>query len=121
MGDDLDAIEADLRQGRMTPFPVWQPAVEHGARCQLLGFYPKELTATALGVDKPLARFMGRAAFMGLKAAQVALSRARLETRDLAVVVGSGTGEVATHRDIHTKLERTKNAKRLGLAHLLQQ
>ncbi len=114
MGDELDAIEADLRQGHATPFPIWQPAIEHAARCQLVGLYPNELTPTTLGIDKQLARFMGRAAFMGLKAAQAALSQARLETRDMAVVIGSGTGDVATHREIQSKLERTGNAKKIA-------
>ncbi|MCP5112563.1 MAG: beta-ketoacyl-ACP synthase I, partial [bacterium] len=81
--------------------------------CQLLGLYTKELSFTSLGIDKGLARFMGRAALMGLKAAQAALSQAGLETKDMAVVVGSGAGDVATHREIHTKLERTKNAKKI--------
>ena len=68
MGDALDEIEADLRQGRATPFPTWQPAVEHEARCQLLGLYTKELSFTSLGIDKGLARFLAYfvAALLGL-------------------------------------------------------
>jgi 3-oxoacyl-[acyl-carrier-protein] synthase-1 len=114
MGDDLPSIQASLREGRTTPFRIWEPAREVGARCQLLGVYPNELTAALLGVDKQAARFMGRAALMGLRSARIALEQANLETRDFAVVVGSGTGDVATHREMSSKLEVTRNAKKIS-------
>ena len=47
MGDDLPAIEAALREGRATPFSRWQPAVDYGARCQLIGHLS----------ERPLSRF----------------------------------------------------------------
>jgi 3-oxoacyl-[acyl-carrier-protein] synthase-1 len=114
MGDDLDGMERALRDGHATPFKLWKPAVEYGARCQLLGVYREELTPTTLEVDKQLARFMGRAALLGLRGARIALARAHLETSDMAVIVGSGTGEVSTHQEIHNKLEKTRNAKKIS-------
>ena len=114
MGDDLPAIEAALREGRATPFSRWQPAVDYGARCQLIGIYPNDLSPASLGINKQQARFMGRAALMALRAAQIALEQSKIDTRDIAVVVGSGTGDVDAHVEIHDKLAQTKSARRVS-------
>jgi 3-oxoacyl-[acyl-carrier-protein] synthase-1 len=114
LGDDLAAIEADLRQGRSTPFQRWAPAVEYEGRCQIIGLYPGDLSPASLGVDKQQARFMGRASLMALRAARLALGQSRLETRDLVVALGSGTGDVATHREIHSRLEETRSMRRVS-------
>jgi 3-oxoacyl-[acyl-carrier-protein] synthase-1 len=114
MGHDLKKIAADLKAGQATPFSKWEPAVEHRCRCQLLGLYPATLQAAELGVEKQMARFMGRASLMGLRAARTALVQAKLDSRDIAVIVGSGTGDVATHVAIQSKLETTQNAKRIS-------
>jgi 3-oxoacyl-[acyl-carrier-protein] synthase-1 len=65
-------------------------------------------------VDKRQVRFMGRAALLGLRAARLALEQARRPTADLAVVVGSGTGDVATHREIHDRLSQPRGARRVS-------
>lgn len=114
MGDDLEAILTCLREGRSTPFAPWPPAVEHNCRCRLLGLYPEELSAARLGIDKQAARFMGRAAMMALRAARVALAQSNLDTRALAVIVGSGTGDVAAHREIQSRLEKAGNARKVS-------
>jgi 3-oxoacyl-[acyl-carrier-protein] synthase-1 len=117
MGDDLEQIESQLRQGVSTPFQIWEPAVKANCRCQLLGLYPKELNASTLGIAKQPARFMGRASLLGARAAQIALARAELDIsrhRDIAVIVGSGTGDVETHIDIRTKLDASSNARRIS-------
>jgi 3-oxoacyl-[acyl-carrier-protein] synthase-1 len=101
LGDDLAQIEASLREGRSLPFVLHPPAVEAGSRCQLLGSYRGEL-----GAERRQARFMGRAALMAYKAALAALARSRLERRDIAVVAGSGTGDVATHLEVQRHLAR---------------
>ncbi len=116
MGDDLPAIETALREGRATPFSRWQPAVDYGARCQLIGIYPNDLSPASLGINKQQARFMGRAALMALRAAQIALEQSKIDTRDIAVVVGSGTGDVDAHVEIHDKLAQTKNARKVSPA-----
>ena len=59
-GDDLPGIEKALREGRSTPFQLWGPAVEYGARCQIIGIYPRALSPEELGVDKQQARFFIR-------------------------------------------------------------
>jgi 3-oxoacyl-[acyl-carrier-protein] synthase I len=114
MGDDWPAIESALRAGRATPFRRWQPAVDHGALCQLIGLYPGELKPADLGIERRQARFMGRAALLALRATRLALAQARLETRDLGVVIGSGTGDVQTHRDVYAGLERTGTGRGLS-------
>jgi len=114
MGDDLPAIEAALRAGRATPFQRWQPAVNYGARCQLIGLYPNDLLPDSLGLSKQQARFMGRAALMAYRAARRALDQSGLDPREIAVVVGSGTGDVDAHVEVHTKLAQTKNAKKIS-------
>jgi 3-oxoacyl-[acyl-carrier-protein] synthase-1 len=108
MGDDWSRIESALREGRPTPFARWAPAVEHGTQCKIVGVYPNELTPAILGIDKQAARFMGRASLLALRATRLALEQARLPLRDAAVVVGSGTGDVETHRDVADRLARSR-------------
>src|SRR5579859_6173128 len=92
LGDDLAQIESMLGEGRSLPFVRHPPAALAGARCQVFGSYQGELA-----LPRQQARFMGRAAMMACKAALAALAQSRLERRDIAVVAGSGTGDVATH------------------------
>src|SRR6187455_2903082 len=99
-GDDLAAIEAMLREGRNTPFTLYPPGVAIHSRCQIAGQYSGSLTDADLGVNKSQGRFLGRQARLALGAARRALAQSRLERRDLAVVVGSGAGDVGTHVDI---------------------
>jgi 3-oxoacyl-[acyl-carrier-protein] synthase-1 len=114
MGDDWPSIEASLRQGRPTPFGRWAPAVEHGTGCQVVGIYPGDLGPDVLGIDKSQARFMGRAALLALRATRLALEEARIGTRDVAVVVGSGTGDVETHREVMARLARSNGRPRVS-------
>ncbi len=114
MGDDWPSIESALRDGRPTPFATWAPAVELETQCQVVGIYPNDLTLAILGIEKQQARFMGRAALLALRAARLALGQAQIPTRDLAVVVGSGTGDVATHRDVASRLARDRGARRIS-------
>jgi 3-oxoacyl-[acyl-carrier-protein] synthase-1 len=117
MGDDLQQIETQLRRGVSTPFQVWEPAVAANCRCQLLGLYPGELDASNLGIAKQPSRFMGRASLLGARAAMLALDRAELhisKNRDVAVIVGSGTGDVETHIEIQSKLKKSSNARRIS-------
>ncbi len=114
MGDDIDGIHSALREGVGTPFQRWEPAVEFGAQCQLIGIFPKALTPADLGVDKAGSRFAGRAALLALHCSKMALAQSQIEPRGLAVVVGSGTGDVDTHRSVQQKLEHTKNAKKIS-------
>src|SRR5947209_724577 len=99
LGDDLARIESVLREGRAPPFTRDLPSVEAGARCQIFGSYTGDL-----GTERQRARFMGRAALMAYKAALAALAQSRLERRDVAVVAGSGTGDVLTHIEVQQKL-----------------
>jgi 3-oxoacyl-[acyl-carrier-protein] synthase-1 len=114
MGDDWPSIESALRQGRPRPFARWAPAVEHDTGCQVVGIYPGELTPATLGIEKSEARFMGRAALLGLRATRLALEQARIPTRDLAVVVGSGTGDVETHREVMGRLARSTGRRKVS-------
>jgi len=101
LGDDLARIEGFLREGRGVPFVHHPPAVEASSRCQIFGSYRGELVA-----DRRQARFMGRAALMGYKAARLALLQSGLERRDIAVVAGSGTGDVPAHVEVQESLAR---------------
>jgi 3-oxoacyl-[acyl-carrier-protein] synthase-1 len=114
VGDDWAAIENALREGRPRPFARWPAAVEHGSQCELIGLYPGDLSPARLGIDKSQARFMGRAARLALRATRMALDEARLSPREMAVVVGSGTGDVDTHREVATRLARTEGSRRVS-------
>lgn len=107
MGSDIGEILRDLRAGRAKPVSKWAPAVDHQAGCQLGGIIEGEPQ-----VDKQTGRFMGRAARLAYVAAQTAIAEAKLERRDFAVVMGSGTGDVATHVEVQEKLAKTKQARK---------
>jgi 3-oxoacyl-[acyl-carrier-protein] synthase-1 len=114
MGDDWPTIERALREGRPRPFERWPAAVAHGAQCEILGLYPGDLTPERLGIEKSQARFMGRAALLALRAARLAIDEARPCVRELAVIVGSGTGDVDTHREVAARLARTEGSRRVS-------
>jgi len=114
MGDDWPAIESALREGRSRPFARWPPAAENGTQCEVVGIYPGDLAPARLGIDKGQARFMGRAALLALRTARLALEEARRSPRDMAVVVGSGTGDVDTHREIALRLARGRGSRRVS-------
>jgi 3-oxoacyl-[acyl-carrier-protein] synthase-1 len=114
LGEDLADILAQLRSGKPKfTFEKWQPAIDHGARCNILGKYNGDVSDAALGVSKAEGRFMGRQSRMALKAARIALAESKMDPREAAVVVGSGTGDVETQNDIHDKLGKTKNATKI--------
>jgi 3-oxoacyl-[acyl-carrier-protein] synthase I len=114
LGDDLDALAAMLRAGRSLPFEKWTPAVEHHARCQVIGKYHGDVGDDALGLGKKEARFFGRAARVALKAARIAIQQSGIDVRELGVVVGSGTGDVETHIEIRKKLEQWHDTKKVS-------
>ncbi len=113
LGHDFAEIETLLREGRSRPFSPFQPGIENNARCQIAGLYPGELTDDDVGVTKTQGRFMGRQARLALAAARQALAQAGLATRDMAVVAGSGAGDVRTHVEIQQKLDETHNMRRI--------
>ena len=104
-GDDLAAIATMLREGRNTPFTLYPPGVAMNSRCQIAGQYQGELGDADLDVTKSQGRFLGRQARLALGAARRALAQSGLDRRDIAVVVGSGAGDVCTHVDIQNKLQ----------------
>jgi len=114
MGDDWASIESRLRLGESLPFERWSLAAELGAGCELVGRYPKELTSDLLGVDKRQLRFMGRAAMMALRATRLALDQSGRRAADMAVVVGSGTGDVEAHREVGARLARPRGARKVS-------
>src|SRR5438132_1357549 len=92
LGDEMASILEQLRTGKPKfTFEKWQPAIDHGARCNILGKYNGDVTDAALGVPKAEGRFMGRQSRMALKAARMAIAESGLDPREAAVVVGSGT------------------------------
>ncbi|MEM7201047.1 MAG: beta-ketoacyl-[acyl-carrier-protein] synthase family protein [Planctomycetota bacterium] len=116
MGDDWAEILADLRQGRAKPFPRWEPAVALDSPCQLVGIYPGPLDPGALELDKQQTRFAGSATLMALHAARRALAQAAIDPEELAIVVGSGTGDVDTHRELATRLAKPGGVRKVSPA-----
>jgi len=113
MGDDLQTLAGMLRDGRGVPFGTYPAAVELNARCRLVGLYPGELTDEEIGVSKAQGRFMGRQSRLALAAARRALAQAGLGRRDMAVIVGSGAGDVRTHEEIQDRLVESRNMRRV--------
>jgi len=124
LGDDLRAMSTLLREGKggRVPFERWQVAVDLQARCQLVGVYNGDVSDAALGIGKKLSRFMGRGARVALRSARIALEQSKLfeaqldhlQRREVAVVYGSGTGDVETHIEVRRKLDETRDAKRVS-------
>jgi 3-oxoacyl-(acyl-carrier-protein) synthase len=115
LGDDLGAMLDILRHGKnIGAFTPWEAAERYAARCRIIGAYSGDVSDAALEIGKKESRFMGRAARMALKAARIAMAQAGVERAGLAVVVGSGTGDVETHVEIREKLEATHDCKRIG-------
>jgi len=113
MGHDTDEIGAMLREGRNQPFDVWQPAVDLNARCHLIGRYHGEVSDEALEISSQQGRFFGRTGRIALRAARIALAQSGLERRDVALVVGSGTGDTETHILIQKKLRESSNLRKV--------
>jgi len=106
LGHDLEQIGSDLRTGRNRPFDFWDEADEAGAACRMIGRYPGPLEDEVLEVTRSQGRFLGRASRLALRAARAALREAGVDPRPLGVIFGSGTGDVATHLEIATKLDK---------------
>jgi 3-oxoacyl-[acyl-carrier-protein] synthase-1 len=113
LGDDLELIERSLREGRGGPFVPYPAAIENGCRCRIIGLYDGDVGNTALGVKKAHGRFLGRASRLALVAARNALAQSGAPARGMAVVAGSGTGDVDTHLEIAKKLQDTHDATRV--------
>jgi 3-oxoacyl-[acyl-carrier-protein] synthase-1 len=113
LGDDLEVHERALRAGRGGPFVPYPPAIENNCRCRIIGLYEGDVSDAALGVKKSHARFLGRASRLALHAAKAALARSGRPGTDFAVAVGSGTGDVETHQQLHAKLAATHDATRI--------
>lgn len=122
LGDDLPAMISRIRAGQNIPFERWEVAVDLQARCQLIGRYHGDVSDVALGIGKKLSRFMGRGARVALRSARIALEQSKLfdsqlehlQRREVAVVYGSGTGDVETHIEVRRKIDETHDAKRVS-------
>jgi 3-oxoacyl-[acyl-carrier-protein] synthase-1 len=107
LGDDLDEIEGLLREGRSRPFERWE--IPHAAKCHVVGRYHGPLDAP----DKRHQRLMGRAARLAYHAAVRALAQAKVDPVGLAIVAGSGTGDVDTLVEAHGKLVEGHSTRRV--------
>lgn len=116
LGDDIPTVTSMIRRGQSKPFQTYAPAVELDGRCHLIGMYEGDLSNAALSVSAAQGRFMGRNARLALKAARNAIAMAGCETRDLAVLVGSASGDVEMHDEVRTKLEKTRSMRKVSPA-----
>jgi 3-oxoacyl-[acyl-carrier-protein] synthase-1 len=114
LGEDSTRIAGMLRRGETIPFERWDVAEKLNARCRIIGRYHGDISDAALGIKKPQSRFMGRAARMALKVARAAIADAGCPQDELAVVFGSGTGDVETHVEIQEKLSVVSDTKRIS-------
>ena len=104
LGDDPDATAAQIRRGEGRAFSHLPEAMEAGCGCYLAGIYDGDLSNERIGIDRKAARFLGRASRMAVLVARQALDTSGVATDGLAVVFGSGTGDVATHIELEQQL-----------------
>jgi 3-oxoacyl-[acyl-carrier-protein] synthase-1 len=83
------------------------------SRCQIAGQYQGGLSDDDIGVTKAQGRFMGGQSRLALGAARRAIAQSGITRRDLAVVVGSGAGDVGTHIEVQEKLATTGSMRRV--------
>lgn len=115
LGDELPSILEQIRTAApKASFEKYPAAVENAARCQLIGIYHGDLSDAALGVPKSEGRFMGRGSRIALKAARAAIAESGIDPRHLAVVAGSGTGDVETIIEITEKLAKTHQTLKIS-------
>lgn len=122
LGDDLPAMISRIRAGQNIPFERWDVAADLQARCQVIGRYHGDVSDAALGIGKKLSRFMGRGSRVALRSARIALEQSQLfeskldhlQRREVAIIYGSGTGDVETHVEVRRKLDETHDAKRVS-------
>ncbi len=100
-----DLVEA-LRKGESPPYTIWDAATEAGCSCDVAGLLATEITNEMIEVSRKEARFLGRSARFAIHAARTALRTAGVSPDNLAVIVGSGTGDVQTHREIEAVLSK---------------
>ena len=106
VGTGTAAHREVLKPGTQVPFSVYEPGVRCQTGCQLVGAYRDSLDPADLGLDRSETRFMGRMSLLAVRAARLALEESGLPERDVAVVVGTGTGEIETHRDVVRRVGR---------------
>lgn len=104
LGSDLEVMTSLLRAGESPPFQHVPEAEQAGCGCQLAGIFRGDVSDEALGVSRAEGRFLGRSARLGLLAARQAMHAAQVSSEGLAVVVGSGTGDVGTHIEVQRTL-----------------
>ncbi|MFK7989671.1 MAG: beta-ketoacyl synthase [Sandaracinaceae bacterium] len=114
LGGEMRSVLDRLRLGEARPFVRYEEAVDAGCGCTLIGRYEGALDDASLGIQRPAGRFMGRAARMALSAAREAVAQSGVDPRQLGVVVGSGTGDVETHRAIDAHLAERGRARGVG-------
>ncbi len=106
VGTGIGPHRETLRSGAEVPFAVYEPGVQCETGCRLIGAYREKIDPEALGLGRSETRFMGRMSLLAVRAARLAIEQSGLPTRELAVVVGSGTGEIETHRDVVRRMAR---------------
>ncbi len=113
LGSDQESLKTALRTGSGSDFTRMELAEQYSARCLLAGVYPDDLSDETLGTDRRAGRFMGRASRIAMAAARLAIAQADVDPKRIAVVFGSGAGDVDTHMDIQSRLEKTGTMRRI--------
>lgn len=106
VGTGVTAHREALRAGRQVPFSPYPPGEEHRTGCRIIGLCRDPLDPEELGVGRSSLRFMGRMSLLAVRAARLALEQSGMAVEDAAIVVGSGTGEIETHREVVRRVAR---------------
>lgn len=106
VGTGVAAHRETLRAGRQAPFSPYPPGEEHETGCRIIGLCRDPLDPEELGLGRSSLRFMGRMSLLAVRAARLALEQSGMAVEDAAIVVGSGTGEIETHREVVRRVAR---------------
>lgn len=112
LGHELEAIAQHIRSKGPGVFVDYPDARERDLACTVCGMAPDPPDDEALGIERRESRFMGRAARLALWASRKALAQSQLDPTEAAVIVGSGTGDVAAHIQLGDRIHKTGSARR---------
>lgn len=104
IGRSPSEVGGVVRTGDTPMFDRWQPRLQYRSRSNLVGLYKGHDD-----LDKKAVRFMGRAARMACAGAadacaEAAISADTVRQYRVAIVIGSGTGDVDTVCDVYDVL-----------------
>ena len=112
VGNSVPDIAHHIRRGLPGRFQFQPEFAALALTCHIMGEVQDVPDDAALGIDRRASRFMGRASRLALWASRQALAQSGRDPSDMALAVGSGTGDVHAHIELADRITKTGSARR---------